>query len=420
MEYILRAADVYYEGSLKKKDILVSDGVVAAVGDMIFSESAKVINLENLHLFPGFVDVHVHFREPGFAYKETIESGSKAAARGGYTSVCTMPNLNPVPDSLANLGLQLEAIRKSACINIYPYGAVTKGEKGICLSDMEDLAPFVAGFSDDGKGVQNRDIMISAMEKAKKTGKIIAAHCEDEALTGGGAINKGLYSARNGIAGIPSESEWRQIERDLELAHRIGCRYHVCHVSARESVELIRKAKKNGTDVTAETAPHYLLLDEDCIKDEGRFKMNPPLRQKSDRLALIEGIKDGTIDMIATDHAPHNESEKSGGLKNSLMGIVGIETSFPMLYTKLVLNNIISLEKLIELMCVNPSKRFGIGGEIKTGNSADLTLFDLNKKYKIDSRCFLSKGRSTPFDGEEVSGKCLTTICGGKTVWQEK
>lgn len=365
-------------------------------------------------IFPGFCDVHVHLREPGFFYKESISSGSRAAARGGYTAVCAMPNLNPVPDTREHLEEELAIIRKDAAIKVLPYGAITKGEKGEDLSDMEALAPYVCAFSDDGKGVQREETMILAMERAKKLGKIIAAHCEDESLLFGGYIHAGAYAKAHGHRGISSESEYAQIERDLALAKKTGVSYHVCHVSAKESVELIRKAKREGVDVTCETAPHYLVLTEDDLEENGRFKMNPPLREKKDRDALIEGVLDGTIDMIATDHAPHSAEEKSRGLEKSSFGISGIETAFPVLYTYLVKEGILTLGKLTELLCLNPRKRFGIGLE-----KEDYTVFETETPYKIDPENFVSKGKSTPFAGRTVYGKCMKTVLGGKTVWQE-
>ena len=369
-------------------------------------------NCDNTFVFPGFCDVHVHFREPGFFYKETIKSGSQSGARGGYTTVFTMPNLNPVPDSLKNLQLQLDAIKQDAVIEVLPYASITKNQQGGELSDFEDLAPYAIAFSDDGKGVQSREMMKSAMLKAKALNKIIVAHCEDNSLLDGGYIHKGDYALKNGHKGISSESEYMQIARDVELLKETGAKYHVCHVSTKESVEIIRNAKKCGVDITCETAPHYLVFNDSMLKDEGRFKMNPPIRAEDDRLALIEGIKDGTIDMIATDHAPHSEEEKSKGLKGSLMGIVGLETCFPILYTHLVKTNVITLEKLIELLCVNPRKRFNI-------KEQGFTVWKLDESYKIDSSKFLTKGRSTPFENELVFGKCLLTVCNNKIAYKE-
>ena len=369
------------------------------------------ISLNNCFIFPGFVDVHVHLREPGFLYKETIATGTKAASHGGYTAVCSMPNLVPTPDSVENIQLQLDAINNSAVIDVFPYATITVGQKGQSLSAMDELADKCIAFSDDGKGVQNEKLMLEAMIKAKKLGKIIVAHCEDESLLYGGYIHDGKYARLHGHRGICSESEWRPIKRDIELLKQTGCAYHVCHVSTKESVEIIRKAKAEGIDITAETAPHYLVMDDSDLQEHGRFKMNPPLRSKEDRLALIEGIKDGTIDMIATDHAPHSSEEKSKGLEGSLMGVVGIETSFSVLYTKLVKEGIISLEKLVELMSVNACKRFGI----KQNN--DFCVWKLDEEYTVDPENFLSKGKSSPFTGTNLFGKCLLTVKNGKAVW---
>ena len=384
-----------------------SDGVCSSLsvpGLSGFDSSEYVI-------FPGFCDVHVHFREPGFSYKETIATGSRAAARGGYTAVCTMPNLNPVPDSAGNLEVQRRLIRETACIHVYPYGAITVGEQGEVLSDLEGMAPHVVGFSDDGQGVQSDDLMRQAMLRAKALGKPIVAHCEVNSLLRGGYIHDGDYAKRNGHRGICSESEWGQIARDLELVKETGCAYHVCHVSAKESVALIRKAKAEGLDVTCETGPHYLVMDDSFLQEDGRFKMNPPLRGKEDREALIQGILDGTIDMIATDHAPHSAEEKSRGLEKSAFGIVGIETAFPILYTYLVKPGILSLDKLLALLCINPRRRFGLP------LGTDYSVWDLNAAYTINPEDFLSKGRATPFTGWRVNGKCIATVCGGKLAY---
>ncbi len=418
MNCILKNAMVYLNNGFTKKDLFIVDGTVTFEVNPLFFDF-QTIPFDDKYIFPGFTDVHVHLREPGFLYKENIKTGTQAAAHGGYTTVCSMPNLKPVPDSLENLNVQLEAIKKSAVIDVIPFGTITKGSLGKELSDMDSMAPYVAGFSDDGKGVQNDDIMRQAMKLAKALGKIISAHCEDNSLLHGGYIHDGEYAKENGHKGICSESEWGQIKRDLELVRETGCAYHVCHISTKESVELIRKAKAEGLDVTCETAPHYLVLSDKDLQEDGRFKMNPPLRSEDDRLALIEGIKDGTIDMIATDHAPHSAEEKSKGLKDSLMGIVGIETAFPILYTNLVKTKIITLEKLIELLHDNPCKRFGIKCGLKEGSLADLTVFDLDCSYKIDTNDFLSMGKSTPFAGSEVYGKCLMTIADGNIAWQE-
>ena len=363
-------------------------------------------------IVPGLCDVHVHFREPGFSYKETIASGSAAAAHGGYTAVCTMPNLDPVPDSAEHLQVQLDAIKRGAAIKVLPYGAITVGEKGEKLADMEAMSDKVCAFSDDGKGVQNDEMMRGAMTAAKRLGKIIAAHCEDNSLLFGGYIHDGEYARMHGHRGISSASEYKQIERDLRLAEETGCAYHVCHISTKESVELIRQAKARGVDVTCETAPHYLVLCDEDMQEDGRFKMNPPLRSREDKKALIEGIKDGTIDMIATDHAPHSAEEKGRGLEKSLMGVVGLETAFPVLYTELVTKNIITLDRLVELMSFKPKERF----EIDTNN--DFAVFDISEAYKIDPEDFLSMGRATPFTGREVFGRCLLTVHNGKVVYK--
>lgn len=363
-------------------------------------------------IVPGLCDVHVHFREPGFSYKETIASGSAAAAHGGYTAVCTMPNLDPVPDSAEHLQVQLDAIKRGAAIKVLPYGAITVGEKGEKLADMEAMSDKVCAFSDDGKGVQNDEMMREAMTAAKRLGKIIAAHCEDNSLLFGGYIHDGEYARMHGHRGISSASEYKQIERDLRLAEETGCAYHVCHISTKESVELIRQAKARGVDVTCETAPHYLVLCDEDMQEDGRFKMNPPLRSREDKKALIEGIKDGTIDMMATDHAPHSAKEKGRGLEKSLMGVVGLETAFPVLYTELVKKNIITLDRLVELMSFKPKERFGIDTE------NDFAVFDISEAYKIDPENFLSMGRATPFAGREVFGRCLLTVHNGKVVYK--
>ncbi len=364
-------------------------------------------------VFPGFCDVHVHFREPGFSYKETIATGCASAARGGYTAVCTMPNLNPTPDTLEHLNLQRQTIETDACIHVYPYGTITMGEAGEQLADLADMAPYVCGFSDDGRGVQNDDMMRAAMMKAKELGKMIVAHCEVNELLRGGYIHDGEYAKANGHRGICSESEWVQIDRDLKLVEQIGCAYHVCHISTKESVDIIRKAKAKGVDVTCETGPHYLILDDSDLQEDGRFKMNPPLRSRDDRLALIEGIVDGTIDMIATDHAPHSAEEKSRGLEKSAFGVVGLETAFSAMYTHLVKPGIITLEKLVALLVDNPRKRFNLPLGL------DFSLWDLSKQYTVDPNEFLSMGKATPFTGMNLFGRCLLTVCDGNIVYQE-
>lgn len=374
----------------------------------------EVLDFPNMLIIPGLVDVHVHLREPGFSYKETVATGTAAAAHGGFTTVCSMPNLSPVPDSLENLRIQLECIENTAKIRVKPYGSITKGEKGEKLADLSAMAPYVAGFSDDGRGVQDSGMMAEAMAEAKHLGKVIAAHCEVNSLLKGGYIHDGEYARLHGHRGICSESEWRQIERDIGLAAKTGVKYHVCHISAKESVELIRQAKKSGVDITCETGPHYLVFTDMDLIEDARFKMNPPLRSTEDREALLEGIADGTIDMIATDHAPHSAEEKSRGLEKSLMGVVGLETAFPVMYTYLVKNGIITLERLVELMSENPRKRFGLEGGMEAG---DIAVFDLEEEYAVDPAEFLSMGRATPFAGMDVFGRLKATFCNGERVY---
>ena len=362
---------------------------------------------------PGFCDVHVHLREPGFSYKETIRSGSLAAARGGYTAVCAMPNLNPVPDSVEHLEEELALIRRDAVIDVRAYGSISVNEAGKELADLEGMAPHVIAFSDDGHGVQDDGMMREAMERAKALGKLIVAHCEDNALLRGGYIHDGMYAAAHGHRGICSESEWRQVARDLELAAQTGCGYHVCHISTKESLRLIREARQDGLDVSCETAPHYLLLDENDLQEDGRFKMNPPLRAREDREALLEGLCDGDILCIATDHAPHSAEEKSRGLERSAFGIVGLETAFPLLYTGLVKTGVLTLEALVALLSSRPRERFGLP------RGDDWSLWDLEKEYIIDPADFLSKGKASPFTGRRVFGKCLRTVSKGRTVYEE-
>ena len=401
------------------KDALVFENGRLNTRDFVFSAKedvqGEVVSLQRLAIFPGFADVHVHFREPGFSYKETIASGSRAAARGGYCAVCTMPNLNPVPDTMEHLLEQLSIIEKDAVIRVLPYGSITMEQKGEALSEMERMAPHVCGFSDDGRGVQDREMMKAAMQKARELGKMIVAHCEDNSLLRGGYIHDGEYAKAHGHRGICSESEWGPIARDLELVKETGCAYHVCHISTKESVEIIRRAKAEGIDVTCETGPHYLLLDDSCLQEDARFKMNPPLRSKEDREALIQGIIDGTIDMIATDHAPHSAEEKGRGLEKSMMGVVGIETAFPLMYTGFVKTGIISMERLMDLMHFNACRRFGI--DLDTAEN--FTAFDLDAEYDIDPAEFLSMGRSTPFTGEHVFARCKLTVCDGKIAYIE-
>lgn len=423
MRFLLTGAKAYQGGKLKALDIAVENdkiigvdtGIDEAGFDAVFHVDGKVI-------VPGFVDVHVHLREPGFLQKETIATGTLAAARGGYTAVCSMPNLNPAPDSLEHVALQQEAIDKDALIHVYPMGAITVGQKGEgTLTDIEHMAEKVIAFSDDGKGVQRGELMKEAMNRVKAAGSMIAAHCEIDSLLNGGYIHDGLYARTHGHRGICSESEWGQIARDIDLVRETGCRYHVCHVSTKESVEIIRKAKAEGLPVTCETGPHYLTMCDMQLKEEGRFKMNPPIRSSEDRDALVQGLIDGTIDVVATDHAPHTAEEKAKGLEKSLMGVVGIETAFPVLYTNLVRSNLMTLEDLIDRMSIAPRKVFGIGGgQIAVGEKADLAVLDLDCKYEVNPENFLSKGKATPFEGWLVYGENIMTIVDGKIVWQKE
>ncbi|MBR2078949.1 MAG: dihydroorotase [Clostridia bacterium] len=413
MALTVKGKQIFKNGSLSSLPLFIDHGIVVSGnpesdGTVIFSDS---------YILPGFADVHVHLREPGFSYKETIKTGTLASAHGGYTAVCSMPNLNPVPDSVESLKEQLDIIKRDAAIAVYPYGSITVGQKGEELSDMEGMSENVIAFSDDGRGVQSDELMEMAMLKAKSLGKMIVAHCEVNELLNGGYIHDGEYAKAHGHRGICSESEWKQIERDIALAEKTGCAYHVCHISTKESVEIIREAKRRGVDITCETGPHYLVLSDKDLKEEGRFKMNPPLRSEEDRLALIEGIKDGTIDMIATDHAPHSAEEKGRGLEKSAMGIVGIETAFPVLYTELVLKGVISLTKLIELLSINPKKRFGIKGGTDDGQQADFCVVDLDTEYEIKSEDFYSMGKATPFEGMKVKGKVLHTYIKGEKIF---
>ena len=411
MMTLFRNAMVYENGTFKKTDMCYNGvTLVEAKGALSSVDFSSVI--DNVFIFPGFCDVHVHLREPGFSYKETIETGTLACARGGYTAVLAMPNLSPVPDSVEHLGEELSLIERDAKIKVLPYGAITVGQLGESLSDMEGMAKDVIAFSDDGRGVQSADMMLEAMERAKALGKMIVAHCEDNSLLRGGYIHDGEYARAHGHRGICSESEWGPIARDVELLKKSGCAYHVCHVSTKESVEIIRRAKAEGINITCETGPHYILLDDSNLLEDGRFKMNPPLRSPEDREAILKGVLDGTIDMIATDHAPHSAEEKSRGLEKSAMGVVGIETAFPLLYTNLVKTGIMTLEKLVEIMSVAPRDRFGIDSDV------GFTVFDLDSEYDIDPEEFISKGRATPFAGEHVFGKCLLTVYNGQTVYE--
>ena len=413
MERTINGVMAFVDGRFVPSDLRISGGRIVSV-----SPAASPLTEPFLYAIPGFTDVHVHLREPGFSYKETIRTGTMAAARGGYTAVCAMPNLDPVPDSVAHLRAQLDIIERDAVIDVRPYGAITVNEAGETLSEMAGTVGHVVAFSYYGHGVQSDAMMRAAMEQAKSLDKLIAAHCEDNRLLHGGFIHDGAWARAHGFKGICSESEWGQIARDLELVRQTGCGYHVCHISTKESVALIQKARAEGLNVSCETAPHYLLLTEDDLMDEGRFKMNPPVREKADREALLAGLVNGAIDMIATDHAPHSAEEKSKGLAGSAMGIVGLETAFPLLYTHLVKKQkLITLERLVELMSTAPAKRFGLECGISPGRPANLALWDLNAEYEINPDDFVSMGRATPFAGWKVNGMCVETLYKGKTVW---
>ena len=422
MRYLLQNAQLLSSGGVfRAADVLLSGGRIVSIGDRISCHADAVsIDLHKAVLFPGFVDVHVHLREPGFSYKETIRTGTLAAAHGGFAHVAAMPNLDPVPDCAAALAVQRAIIEKDALVHVHPYGAISVGEKGERLADLEGLAPGVIAFSDDGRGVQSESLMREAMTRCHALGKILAAHCEDNSLLHGGYIHDGAYARAHGHRGICSESEWGPIARDLRLAEETGCAYHVCHVSTKESVALIRAAKRRGVDVTCETAPHYLTFTDEDLQEDGRFKMNPPLRAREDRDALIEGLLDGTIDMLVTDHAPHSREEKARGLEKSAMGVVGLETSFAASYTALVQTGILPLEKLVDLMHGAPMRRFGCGTELAEGQPADLTAFDLTKTYTVDPEMFLTMGRATPFAGRALTGVCKLTMIGGEPVWKEE
>ena len=416
---VIKGCEVFRQGVFVSADVEILDGVVTRVEPGIVpGEGVSVCNFDNCLVVPGLVDVHVHLREPGFSYKETIKSGTEAAARSGYAAVCAMPNLSPVPEDAATLAQELDLIARDAAIDVLPYGAITRGQKGAKLADIAAMAPYVCGFSDDGHGVQSAELMREAMLEAGRLGRPIAAHCEDNSLLRGGYIHDGEYAAAHGHRGICSESEWGPIERDIGLLRGTGCAYHVCHISTAESAELIRRAKAEGLNISCETAPHYLLLSDAELQEDGRFKMNPPLRGEADRLALIEALRDGTIDMIATDHAPHSAEEKSRGLEKSAFGITGLETAFPVLWTGLVEPGIIGRERLTELMSTAPARRFGIESGIELGKPASLAVFDVSTTYTIDPAAFASKGRATPFGGRQVRGRCVLNICRGREVWR--
>ncbi len=417
---LLTGANVWYEGGFVLRDVLVENGVLVEVAESIAPrEGVRVVEAEGKFLMPAFVDMHVHLREPGYSYKETIASGTKAAAKGGFSTVCPMPNLNPAPDSPEHLQQQLDIIAREAEINALPYATITTARKGDECVDYEALAPKVAGFSDDGTGVQSAEVMEEAMRRIAPTGKLLAAHCEVESLLNGGYIHDGEWCRAHSHRGICSESEWGEVKRDIELAEKTGCRLHVCHISTKESVELIREAKRRGVKVTCETAPHYLALCDEDMREEGRYKMNPPLRARVDMEALREGVADGTIDVIATDHAPHSAEEKSKGLEKSAMGVVGIETSFAAIYTFMVSGGYIPLERLVEIMSLAPRRLLGIGGGIHLGEKIDATLVDLKREYEVNPAEFLSMGKSTPFEGMRLRGDVLMTIAGGRLVYEK-
>ena len=419
MKTVLKNAKLYLDGRFVEGDLAIADGRITAVGGSLAAgESDRVVDLSGRYVVPGLVDVHVHLREPGFSSKETIATGTAAAAHGGYTTVCPMPNLSPAPDTVEHLGEELALIRRDARVKVLPYGCITVGQKGEGeLVDFAALAPDVVGFSDDGRGVQGEELMREAMRRAAKVGKAIVAHCEVNELLRGGYIHDGVYCREHGHKGICSESEWQQVERDIKLAQETGCQYHVCHVSTKESVELIRRAKAAGLPVSGETAPHYLVLCDEDLQEDGRFKMDPPLRSREDRQALRAAVADGTIEVIATDHAPHTAEQKSRGLAGSAMGIVGLETAFPILYTYLVKQELLTLEQVIERMSIAPRRIFSLGGGLAVGEPADVAVLDLDTEYEIDPESFLSKGHSTPFAGWRVQGRVLWTLVDGRTAW---
>lgn len=422
MNQLIKGASIYYKGAFKRADIYISDGIITDIGDNLPPiDNAQIVNCPDCFVFPGFTDVHVHFREPGFSYKETIKNGSLTAAKAGYTAVCLMPNLIPPPDCPENILIQQEIIDRDAHIPCFPYSTITKGRKGRGeIVDLEQMSKYAIAFTDDGTGIQDKELMDKVMKQAAKKKVLIAAHCEDESLLNGGYIHDGEYAALNGHKGISSESEYAQVERDIRFARKYNTKYHVCHISCAETVELVRRAKAEGLKVTCETAPHYLTMCDAEIQNEGRFKMNPPIRSARDRDALIEGIVDGTIEVIATDHAPHSKNEKRGGLKDSLMGVVGLETAFPVLYTELVKKNIITLEKLIELMSVNPRRIFGLPtAVIEKGEPANFCVYRLSTKYTVNSENFVSAGKSSPFEGRDVFGQNIITVLGDKVVWKK-
>ena len=421
VRYLLKNAKFFSQGVFHLADVFLSDGKIVSIGDGVSpSNDTIVIDISNMVLFPGFVDVHVHLREPGFSYKETIRSGTLAAAHGGFAHIAAMPNLNPVPDCAESLALQRALIEKDALVHVHPYGAITVGEKGERLADLAGMAPDVIAFSDDGRGVQSESMMRQAMAECRHLGKILAAHCEDNALLRGGYIHDGAYARAHGHRGICAESEWGQIARDVKLAEETGCAYHVCHVSAKESVEVIRAAKRRGVDVTCETAPHYLAFTQDDLQEDGRFKMNPPLRDQADRDALIEGLLDGTIDMLITDHAPHSETEKSGPVEKTMSGIIGLETALALAVTNLVRPGHLTLLQLMEKMSLNPARLYRLADPvIEAGAAADLVIFDPEEAWTVTEEELRSKSKNTPFLGQELFGRVKYTICGGKVVYKD-
>lgn len=418
---LLKGATIHAAEGVLQGDLLVENGLISAIGEGLTpDEATRVIDCNGKDIVYGFVDVHVHLREPGLSHKETIRTGTLAAAHGGYTTVCSMPNLIPAPDSPEHLQQQLDIIERDAVIEVLPYASITLGQRGKGeLVDFKALTDKVAGFSDDGRGVQSEELMAEAMHRAKEVGSRIVAHCEVDDLLHGGYIHDGEYCREHNHRGICSESEWAQVERDIRLAEEIGCQYHVCHVSTRESVELVRQAKARGLKVSCETGPHYLILCDMDLQEEGRFKMNPPLRSAEDREALIEGIMDGTIEVLATDHAPHADKEKAKGLAGSAFGIVGIETAFPLMYTHFVKSGKMSFEHLMKIISENPRRLFSLGGRLEVGQRADLAVLDLDSEYEIRPEEFLSMGHSTPFEGWKVSGECVMTICRGKIAYEK-
>lgn len=417
---LIKSGTLVADGKSWCGDILVADGKIEAIGESLVADSqTEVFDAEGCIVTYGLADVHVHLREPGYSAKETIATGTRAAAHGGVTTVCSMPNLQPAPDAPETIAIQQQMIDEQAVIEVRPLATISKGRERRELADIEALRPLSVAYSDDGNGIQSEELMRKAMQRISSVDGIIAAHCEDDSLLHAGYIHDGEYAHAHGHKGICSESEWKPIKRDVVLAREEKCRYHVCHISTKESVAIIREAKKHCDHISCETAPHYLVLCDADLKEEGRFKMNPPLRAAEDRAALIEGIKDGTIEVIATDHAPHTAEEKSRGLKGSAMGIVGIETSFAICYTHLVRKGVVTIEKLIALMSENPRRIFRLGGALRVGERADIAVYDITKPYVIDTDEFLSMGKATPFEGEEVYGKCVLTLFNGEKVWSE-